>query len=439
MNKLKDMDALVKNLVMSDEAEAKQKIVKEIFDIAKSKNIYLSSIHDLYKASGEKKCSGFTVPAINLRSLTYDLARAIFRVAVKNDACAFIFEIAKSEMGYTDQSPMEYTGAILAAAIKEGYQGPVFIQGDHFQTKAKSFAADPKKELNAIKHLIDDAVAAGFYNIDIDTSTLVDLDKKEIKEQQRNNYEACAELTKHIRQVQPKGIMVSVGGEIGEVGKKNSTEEELRAFMEGYLEALPPGMEGISKISIQTGTSHGGVVLPDGTIAQVKVDFDTLEKLSKCARDVYILGGAVQHGASTLPANAFGKFVEAGAIEVHLATQFQNMIFDSTLFPKELKDKMYAWLKKNCADEMKEGQTDDQFIYKTRKKALGPFKKDIMDLPEEVRNGNAQEIEAKFDFLFKQLKVGNTKKIVNTFIKPKDVHLGIDQASKAVLDGSGDD
>jgi fructose/tagatose bisphosphate aldolase len=435
----KDIDVLVNDLVLADELQQKQKIVKEILAMAKAKNIYLSSIHDLYKAAGEGKCSGFTVPAINLRSLTYYLARAIFRVALKNDAAAFIFEIAKSEMGYTDQPPIEYTGVVLAAAIKEGYSGPVFLQGDHFQAKAKSFYADAKKETAALKHLIEDAVAAGFYNIDIDTSTLVDLEKKEIKEQQRNNFEPCAELTKYIREIQPEGIVVSVGGEIGEVGGKNSTEEELKTFMEGFLETLPTGMEGISKISIQTGTSHGGVVLPDGTIAQVKVDFDTLKDLSRCAREVYSLGGAVQHGASTLPANAFGKFVESEAIEVHLATQFQNMIFDSTLFPKELKDKMYAWVKKNCADEQKSGQTEDQFVYKTRKKVLGPFKKEIMGLPEDIKEGIAEEIEAKFDFLFKQLKVVNTKDTVNTFIKPKHVELGIDKIGKAVLDGEGDD
>ena len=81
---------------------------------------------------------------------------------------------------------------------------------------------------------------------------------------------------------------------------------------------------GISKISIQTGTSHGGVVLLDGTIAKVSVDFDTLLKLSRIARKQYGMGGAVQHGASTLPEDAFSKFVEAEAVEVHLATNFEE-------------------------------------------------------------------------------------------------------------------
>ncbi len=437
---VKNIDVLAKDLIMADDIGQKQKIAGEILAIAKSKGIYLASIHDLYKARGEGKCpGGFTVPAINLRNLTYYLARAIFRVAQKNNAGAFIFEIAKSEMGYTAQPPIEYTGVILAAAIKEGFSGPVFIQGDHCQINAKSYALNPEKEVASIKHLIEDAVAGGFFNIDIDSSTIVDLEKTDIKEQQRANFEICAQLTEFIRGIQPEGIMISVGGEIGEVGGKNSTIEDLKVFMAGYLEALAPGTEGISKISIQTGTSHGGVVLPDGTIAQVKVDFDTLRNLSKYARETYRLGGAVQHGASTLPAAAFNKFSECDAVEIHLATQFQNMMFDSTLFPKDLKEKMYVWTRKNCADEKKDGQTDDQFIYKARKKALGPFKKEIMSLPEDIKEGIAREMEAKFDFLFKQLKANDTKKVVSAFIKPVDVNLGLEKTAKAVLDGQGDD
>ncbi len=433
----KNVDDLVQPLVLASDIETKKKVAAIIIEMAKSKNIFLSSIHDLYIEQGKGKGSNFTVPAMNLRSLTYYLAKAIFRVAQKTNAGAFIFEIAKSEMGYTDQPPIEYTGVILAAAIKEKYSGPIFIQGDHCQIKAKSYFADTKKEIASLKHLIEDAVSAGFFNIDVDTSTIVDLKKKTITEQQRDNFQTCAELTKFIRNLQPKGITISVGGEIGEVGGKNSTVEELKAFMEGYLSSLPQGTEGISKISVQTGTSHGGVVLADGSMAQVKVDLDTLKKLSAYAREVYHLGGAVQHGASTLPDNAFNKFPEVGTIEIHLATNFQNMIFDSPKFPKALKDKMYEWTRQNCPEERKEGQTEEQFIYKARKKALGAFKKDIMQLPEEIKEGIAAEIEKTFEFLFKQLNVGNTKDVVNKAIKPVDVQLNL--RSKAVLDGEGDD
>ncbi|MFC1674437.1 class II fructose-bisphosphate aldolase [Candidatus Omnitrophota bacterium] len=416
-----DVENLAMDLIMSDAIERKRVLAKKIFDIAYKKGIYPSSIHEFYMARGRGEVNGFTVPAINLRSMTLDLARAIFRVAKKNNCGAFIFEIAKSEMGYTAQPPIEYTGVILAAAIKEEYSGAVFIQGDHFQVKAKSFSENPEKELEELKAVIADAIDSGFYNIDIDSSTVVDLSKPSVKKQQRNNYEVCAKLTQFIRQIQPRGVEVSVGGEIGEVGSQNSTPEDLRAFMEGYKSKLRKGRTGISKISIQTGTSHGGVVLPDGSIAKVSLDFDTLKNLSEIARKKYGMAGAVQHGASTLPEEAFHKFPETEAAEVHLATQFQNMIYESQHFPQELKAKIYDWIKANLSSERKEGQTDDQFIYKTRKKALGPFKKEIMALPRLLREKIAAEIEVKFDFLFKQLNCVNNKESVDKYVTLKRV------------------
>ncbi|MEW6170580.1 MAG: class II fructose-bisphosphate aldolase, partial [Candidatus Omnitrophota bacterium] len=360
-----------------------------------------------------------TVPAINLRSMTYDLARAIFRSALKINSSSFIFEIAKSEMGYTDQAPLEYVTVVLAAAVKENFSGPVFIQGDHFQVNPKKYKESAQKEIEGIKNLIEEAIDAGFYNIDIDSSTLVDLSKESLKEQQRLNFEVCAELTTFIRKIEPKGITVSVGGEIGEVGTKNSTVEDLHAFIQGYRKSLRKNYVGISKISVQTGTSHGGVVLPDGTIAQVKLDFDTLKNISEVARREYGLSGAVQHGASTLPSEAFHKFPETETAEVHLATEFQNMIYESKYFPQDLKTKIYEWLKINAANEAKVGETEEQFFYKTRKKALGAFKKDIMSLSDEVRMNIAKEIEAKFDFLFNQLKINNTRDLINKYVQTK--------------------
>ncbi len=261
--------------------------------------------------AGRGEVSGFTVPAINVRGASYDTARAIFRTAIALDAGAFILEIARSEIAYTEQRPAEYVTVMLGAALREGFRGPVFIQGDHFQVSAKKFAVDPVTEVNAVKQLALEAVHAGFYNIDIDTSTLVDLSYGSLDEQQRRNYETAAELTKYVREIEPEGVTISVGGEIGEVGTENSTPEELRAFMTGFnqvLAEMAPGVAGLSKISVQSGTSHGGIVLADGSIADVALDLETLRLLGEIARNEYGMSGAVQHGASTLPDSAFNAF-----------------------------------------------------------------------------------------------------------------------------------
>ncbi|MDF1499510.1 MAG: class II fructose-bisphosphate aldolase [Anaerolineales bacterium] len=386
-----------------------------------------ASIHEFYLARGRGNTpDDFTVPAINLRALSFTAAKAVFRSAMEFNACALIFEIARSEMGYTDQRPTEYASNILGAAIAEGYRGPVFIQGDHFQVSHSRYKNDPQSELEAVRSVSLESIAAGFFNIDIDTSTLVDLSKEDIADQQELNYSLCADLAASIRRAEPEGVTISLGGEIGEVGGQNSTEPEMRAFMEGFNKSLGeklPGAPGLSKISIQTGTSHGGVVLPDGSIAEVSVDFDTLKHLSAVAKE-YGMGGAVQHGASTLPEEAFTKFAEANALEVHLATGFQNIMFDH--LPEGLRTEMYAYLDENHSDERKSGQTDEQFYYKTRKRAIGPFKQQLWNLPEDALQNIQDAWQKQFALLFERLNIKDSRSIVKKFTELVNVEPALD-------------
>lgn len=410
-------DDLVETAVFAQAPEVRARARFAIKQAAAALGIRLASIHDLYAAMGRGEAGGFTVPAMNLRGLAYDSGRAFFRAAMAKNCGAFLFEIAKSEIGYTDQRPGEYVAVMLGAALREGYTGPVFVQGDHFQASAKAYFKDPAGEIEGLKTLILEALTAGFYNIDIDSSTLVVLDRPDIKAQQKDNADVCAALTRFIRDHQPEGIVVSVGGEIGEVGGHNSTVEEFTAFMEVYRDALG-ARDGISKISVQTGTSHGGVVRPDGTVAEVKLDFDVLTDISRVARNRFGLGGTVQHGASTLPDDAFHHFPEHEACEVHLATGFQNIIYDHPALPGDFREHAYAHLRGACAGERKEGQTEEQFLYKTRKKAFGPLKRDWWNLPKAVRGEIGKTLEEKFAFLIDQLKVADTREVVDRFVKP---------------------
>ncbi len=419
------MDGLIHEAVFAEE-EKKKGLFILIKEIAKACGAVPASIQGLYEEMG-KNYPGFTVPAMNIRGLTYDSARAVFRKALEKKVGAFIFEIARSEIGYTKQRPLEYAAVVLAAAVREGFQGPVFIQGDHFQLVRKNFLSDPSAETGYVKGLIREAIDAEFYNIDIDSSTLVDLEKPTLKEQQRPNFEKTAELAALIREIQPKGIEVSVGGEIGEIGKKNSTPEELKAYLDGFRETFKAG-RGLSKLSVQTGTSHGGVVLPDGTLAKVKIDFETLRLLSDMARKNYGLSGAVQHGASTLPEEAFHMFPETGTSEVHLATGFQNIIYDSRHLPADFREEVYKFIKSEYAKEKKEDQTEEQFIYSTRKKGFGPMKKNWWNLPAAIKDPIMKELEDKFGLLFDKLKVGGTVDIVQKTVKTPVVNKEIDMS-----------
>jgi fructose/tagatose bisphosphate aldolase len=418
------LDQLVVNAVLGESEEVRGAARWIIRRAGLELGVVPSSVQGLYDARARKECKGFTVPAINVRGLSYDVARAVFRAALHLKAGAFIFELTRTESHYTDQRPAEYAAVIVAAALREGFEGPVFIQGDHYKVNAHKFAKDPESELQGLRDFCQESVAAGYYNIDIDASTLVDSDKPGVHEQERANFETTATLAAYLRSIEPPGVTLSLGGEIGEIGKQNSTPQELTAFMDGFMETLTRRSrykKGLSKISVQTGTRDGGVVLPDGSITQVAIDFETLRALSALARDRYGMAGTVQHGASTLPAEAFHKFVECEAAEVHLATEFQNMIYENMAFPRDLKEEIYKTLRKLCADERKPADTDAQFLYKTRKKAFGPFKRKFWDLPADIRARLGKDLEMKFSFLFEQLNVQRTAELAKKTVNPVPV------------------
>lgn len=386
---------------------------------ARAVGVYPASTHELYLAAGRYEYDRATTPAINVRGMTYDVARAILRAASRKETKQVIFELSYAEMGYTEQEPAEYVAVILAAALREGYRGPVFVQFDHLQIDAVRYQRDPAAELARLRRLIRDAIAAGFYNIDIDASTLVDLARPTLLEQQELNARHTAELTAHIRALQPPGITVSVGGEIGEVGARDSTTEDLDAFMAGYLPALRDegeALPGISKISVATGTSHGGVVLPDGSHASVQLNLQALGDLSEHARRAYGLGGAVQHGASTLPEAAFNQLAERSAVEVHLATAFTTIVYEH--LPADFSRELYAYLAEYHADERKPAMTDAQFAHATRKKAFGPFKEQFWALPADVKEAIAAALGARFDVLFGRLGVGGNAALVERHAPP---------------------
>lgn len=374
--------------------------------------VYSASIAPLYAARAAGAYEGLSVPAINLRSQVFDMARTALECAAKMGGAALIFELARSEQTYTFQRPVDYATSIYAAAIAAGWRGPLFIQGDHYQFVAKKYAADPDAVAAEIARACRLAVDAGYRNIDIDASTLVDLTQATVAEEQRVNVERSAEAAALIRSIEPSGVEISIGGEIGEVGTNNSTAEELAAYLDGFdaeLARLRPGARGLSKVSVQTGTSHGGVPLPGGGVAEVALDFGVLERLGKLARERG-LAGAVQHGASTLPEDLFHRFPEVGTAEVHLATGFQNTLYDHPSFPGELRSEIAAWLHANAADEAKPGDSEEQFIYRTRKKALGPFKRQLWEL-----SGKSEILETqrdRFTSLFTQLGVAGTRDLV---------------------------
>jgi hypothetical protein len=117
------VDELVFDAVFNDDASLREACRWLIWSASQELGCGSASIHELYMARGrgEFAPTAFTVPAINVRAATYLTARQAFAAALERDAGAVIFEIAKSEMSYTDQRPAEYAAVILAAALREGW------------------------------------------------------------------------------------------------------------------------------------------------------------------------------------------------------------------------------------------------------------------------------------------------------------------------------
>ncbi len=353
--------------------------------------------------------AGFTVPAVNVRGFSYEFIRAIIRASLSLRAGAFIVEIARSEIGYSEQAPDELVSLGLAAALREGYAGPLYFQGDHYKIDPVKGVDD---EVRTLESLIDDSLQAGMRHVDIDASKTVDLTRPTVDAQQRENGVLTAHLAAYARKRSQASVVI--GGEIGEIGGKVSTAEDLRSFMR-IVNEESDGAESINKVAVQTGTSHGGVIDPDGSVRRVTVDLTTLRDLSTIARKEFGLAGAVQHGASTLSESQIGAFPGIGAAEVHLSTEFQNIMFDHPSFPVELKHDIEQHVMKTCQSMRAKGQTDEQFVYKQRKHAWGPFKQQIASIPADARNAIAASLEDKVKRLFRSLRVNGTRDLVNKY------------------------
>ncbi len=310
-----------------------------------------ASIKSIYKQVANGQLNGFTVPAFNIRLLTFDLMKALFRAAQKEKAGLFVVELAQSEMEYTSQTPQEYAKNCWAAAKAENYQAPIFLQGDHFK-----LISDVESQI--LEKLIKKAIKAGFLNIDIDCSSLP--------------------LTENIKQtnyfiefINKLNSKISIGAEIGEIGGKNTTNEQLEQFL--------AKVKGISKIAVQTGTAHG---------KGGQIDWQLVSQLTTTAKK-YGLAGIVQHGASTLPQKDLKKLAPAEVCEVHLATEIMNKALESKYFPKELKAKIKT------------------------KKDLGPLKQEILAIPQKNIDKISEEIEELFKSFLKILKVSDTVNLVD--------------------------
>jgi hypothetical protein len=448
------IDKLVYDATFNPNAEVVALSRKLIKDIAAAQGAVLGSVYDLYVQKA-KDPTNYSVPAINIRGDAYNTAQAVFESAIENKVGIFIAEIAKSEIGYTGQRPEEYKTTILAAAIKYGWNQPVYIQGDHFQIDLKKYKVNSDEARNEIKKLIREAMLAGFFQIDLDMSVLVDFDRATELEQQKENGTESAILTAYVRALERElgldklGIVINLGAEIGEIGKgvekakqRNSTVADLKAFLTVYRAELAKlsqeagyELKPITKIAVQTGTKHGGIRNAEGKLVSAKINFNTLADVGEAAREEG-LSGDVQHGASTVDTRAFVIFAGNKApqgfeisedllnaegakklatnptAEVHLATQYQDVIYDHPAFPAMLRQKIREFIFDKVGIKTDEAGAEGKYT-DNRKTAWGPFKQHLWNMPSDVHGAIRTSLRAQFDTVFTNLGVKNSHEYVS--------------------------
>lgn len=393
--------------------DKRKKLAVQILNLTWENGLYPASIAPIYRALGRGELPPMTIPAFNVRGLTYPLARAIWRAAMQSHCGPIIFELAPSESTGCDQTFEEYAALVIAAAFKEGYQGPVFLQGDHF-------SLDSADDLKWLEDLALQVIESGFYQIDIDGSHLFNQKAENLTDFHTPNAEITGKLIKSIRDMQPRDVHITLGGEVGEIGGRNTSVDDLIAFQVVLQKHLSDTTPGLDKISAQTGTTHSGIVLPDGTTGRMSVDFDLISDLSRQAR-LSGWSGLVQHGASTLQFEDLARLPQAGVIEVHLATQIQNILFDHPAFPLDLREQMKRELVKSTRSaegdhlDTSDALSDAQRFYQARWAAWGIYKAQLWQLPSEVISQVSDSLADWATQIFRSLKVAQRSQVLKNY------------------------
>ena len=374
------LDQLAHDLALTDAGKAER--IRALVALAGIAGVYTASIGPVYRALAAGTIPPLAVPAINLRGLTYDLARAIWQAAGEAAAGPVIFELAPSESRTGRQRFEEFAALVLAAAVREGYRGPVFLQVDHFQIDLPDPRFSPE-----FRSWCRRSVAAGMQQVDFDASGLC-ASPSAVSAQA-----ACAQATAAAaafhRKLNRSGDLV-YGAEVGEIGGANTTVDDLREFMATYRSA-PANPPPLGKISVNTGTTHGGVIDTAGRPGPMPLDLGLLADLAAVARREYGLPGVVQHAASTLSLAQLSRLPAAGVCEVHLATGIQNLVFDHPEFDTGLRGRMQAELldtRREAEGRELDGSQDwtpAQHFYSGRWTSWGQFKRELWELPEESR------------------------------------------------------
>lgn len=359
----------------------------------------------LFKALEGKDCM---VMAANIR-ITHS-ARGIMMAAKEMNA-AVLFEIARSEVGYTGQPPQMFMDSIIKCAADTGFDQPYAVHGDHITIKENT-----QEAIESAQDLIDAEIAAGFTSYAIDASHNFDADAETTEEQLADNIEITTKLAGLIPE--DAGLEVEVG-EVGradpETGEKMiTTVDETVTFINALHEAgIKPDL-----LAINNGSIHGNIFDKDGNIVeQVGIDIERTKAIVDAIRPLGVK--LAQHGITGTPLRLMHLLIGAGIAKGNVGTQWQNVVV-ANMDPELLK-KMEEWtLESEYAKKMKAKKpeiSEKELIAKNIKRSIKVFKDEIdsMDMQYTERIDEATKKSALG--FFDAFKAEGTADIVRDYIE----------------------
>lgn len=335
--------------------------------------------------SGEK----IIVMAANIRC---QLSTPGIMRAAKELNAAVLFEIAKSEVGYTGQSPQEFYDKITGIASELDFNTPYAIHGDHITIKENTL-----EDIAKAKELIEAEVAAGFTSYAIDASHNFNFDGLNEREQLSDNIDITVKLADLI----PKDVCLEV--EVGEVGRNNAdgtkkltTVAEAVAFIEALQEqGVKPDL-----LAINNGTVHGNIFDKVGNIVeQVGIDIETTKEIADAIKPLGVR--IAQHGITGTPLNLMHLLIDAGIAKGNVGTNWQNIYVEH--LPEEISFKMVEWtLASEQAAKMKAKKpeiSEKELIAKNIKHSTKIYKDELLSLSGEYKEKiDAATRESALDF-----------------------------------------
>lgn len=354
------IDALVYNAMFQPSERVRYFLAWLIRQVAAGNAIYPSSLQGWYARVGRGQAPSFTIPALRLRMISYAAGRAAFRAMRETGAGAVVFSLDGAAK--PAQSPLDYATCLLAAAIREGYEGPLFLEADFLRAQP---GADER-----LKELVGEALNAGFFNLEFGLTRLKNLSLPDPTEQEQAYSTDCAALAGFVRQAEPAGVGSAIG--IRFDAALEQLVLRLRTFVPGFeteFTSRAGHVPGIGKFDLSLGRVED--------LGQAKDFAEVALREFYLPTSVSLEGEAVED-----------ELIEAVAtfpwVGVNLGARLEAQMFVHPAFPSQLRQEMQRWLETACP-----GRGDS-----VRPWAYEQFKRELWDLPEEIQEAIMAELQA---------------------------------------------